>query len=160
MNVDEVATPLELVTAVVVAVPFAKVPLAPVAGAVKVTVTPLVGTPPVVTVAPSLVANAVLTVAVCGVPLVAAMATTGAAVLVRLKLAEVVAPGADAETVNVPAVAFAVKVEAVATPLEFVTAVVVAVPFAKVPLAPVAGAVKVTVTPLVGVPPVVTVAPS
>jgi hypothetical protein len=42
-------------------------------------------------------------------------------------------------------VLLAVKVEAVATPL-LVVAVVVAVPLAKVPLAPVDGAVKVTVT--------------
>jgi hypothetical protein len=38
VNVDEVASPDELVTEVVVAVPLANVPDAPVAGAVNVTV--------------------------------------------------------------------------------------------------------------------------
>jgi orotate phosphoribosyltransferase-like protein len=62
---------------VAVFTPPAKVPLAPVcAGAVNVTVTPLVGVPPVVTVATSNAVNAVLTVALCGVPLVAAIETT------------------------------------------------------------------------------------
>src|ERR1700722_7593852 len=60
-----------------VAVPFVKVPLAPEPGAVKVTVAPLVGDPPVVTVATSGAANAVLTAVLCPVPLVAAIATTG-----------------------------------------------------------------------------------
>ena len=43
---------------------------------------------------------------------------------------------------------FAVKAGAVATPLLFVVAVVVVNPPLKVPLAPLAGAVNVTVTPL------------
>jgi hypothetical protein len=46
----------------------------------------------------------------------------------------------------------------VATPLEFVVAVLVVVPPAKVPLAPELGALNVTGTPLVGDPFVVTVA--
>ncbi len=79
MNVAE-ALPFASVVAVVVFVAFAKVPLAPVAGAVNVTVTPLTGDgtgdPLCVTVAIS-GANAVPTVAVCGVPLVAAIDSTG-----------------------------------------------------------------------------------
>src|SRR5260370_1137003 len=70
--------------------------------------------------------------------------------LVSAKFAEV-APGALATTLyGPPAVALAVNVAAVATPLPFVVAVVDAVPFANVPLAPLAGAVKVTTTPLIG----------
>jgi hypothetical protein len=84
VNVVEVATPLALVVAIVVFVPFAKVPLAPEAGAVNVTVTPLTGIPSgdplFVTVATS-GANAVLTAALCGVPLVAAIDSTGGAEL-------------------------------------------------------------------------------
>jgi hypothetical protein len=59
-------------------------------------------------------------------------------------------------------VVFAVKTCEVATPLELVVSVSVApgVEVANVPLAPDAGAVKVTLTPLVGVPPVMTVAAS
>jgi len=77
VNAVEAATPLALVVSVSVVVPFANVPLAPEAGAVNVTVAPLVGDPPVVTVATSGAANAVLTVALCGVPLVAAIVSTG-----------------------------------------------------------------------------------
>ena len=70
VNVAEVATPLLLVVAVFT--PPAKLPLAPVAGAVKVTVTPCTGLPPLsFTVATSGAANAVLMAALCGVPLVA-----------------------------------------------------------------------------------------
>jgi hypothetical protein len=75
VNTAEVATPLPFVVAVFT--PPAKVPPAPVAGAVNVTVTPLVGDPPVVTVATSGAAKAVPTFALCGVPLVAAIKTTG-----------------------------------------------------------------------------------
>src|ERR1700732_2479849 len=72
------------------------------------------------------------------------------AVFVSAKFAEV-APVALATTLyGPPAVAFAVKVVDVATPLPFVVAVVVAVPLANVPLAPLAGAVKVTITWLTG----------
>jgi len=81
--------------------------------------------------------------------------------LVRLKLAAVEAPVAAAVTATVPAIVLAVSTDEVATPLEFVITVSVAVEFeANVPLAPDAGAVNVTVTPAVGVPPVVTVATS
>ena len=80
MKVDEVATPLELVVSVSVAVPFPKVPLAPLAGAVKVTAIPLAGVPLFVTVATSGAVNGVVTPELCGDPLVAAMAMTGGVV--------------------------------------------------------------------------------
>jgi hypothetical protein len=76
VNADDVATPLAFVVSVSVAVPFANVPLAPDPGAVNVTVTPLLGVPLVDTVATSGAANAVLTVALCPDPLVAAIVTT------------------------------------------------------------------------------------
>jgi len=51
--------------------PPANVPLAPLAGALNVTVTPLAGLPPIVTVATNGFAKAVPTDVLCGVPLVA-----------------------------------------------------------------------------------------
>ena len=69
------ATPLELVFAVFT--PPAKLPVAPVVGVANVTVTPLAGDPPLVTVATSGAPNAAPTVALCGVPLVAVIETTG-----------------------------------------------------------------------------------
>jgi hypothetical protein len=115
-----------------------------------------------VTVATSGFANAVLTVALCPPPLVAARFAAAPAVFVRLKLAGVVAPVAVAVTEYAPAAVFAVNTCEVATPLELVVSVSVApgVEVANVPLAPVAGAVKVTLTPLDGVPFSVTVAAS
>jgi hypothetical protein len=78
VNTAEVATPLALVVAVLT--PPANVPLAPVcAGAVNVTVTPLAGDPPDVTVATSGFVNAAPTVALCPDPLVATIDTTGGA---------------------------------------------------------------------------------
>ena len=152
MKVEDVATPLALLVAVVVAVPFTKVPLAPLPGAVKVTVTPLTGLFfASFTMACSDTANAVLIAALCGVPPVAVMLAAAPARFVSAKLAGVPTPATDATTFyGPPAVALAVKVEEVATPLALVVAVVVAVPFAKVPLAPLPGAVNVTVTPLTG----------
>lgn len=74
MNTDEVATPLELVVSVSVLVPLVvNMPLAPDEGAVNVTVAPLTGEPPCVTVATSGAVNATPTAALCGVPLVAAI---------------------------------------------------------------------------------------
>jgi hypothetical protein len=99
VNTGDVATPLESVVTVVVFVPPAKVPLAPVAGAVKVTTTPPVPDPPVVTVATSGAAKAVLTTAVCGVPLVAVIVSPELAVFVRLKLAVLDTPATVAVTV-------------------------------------------------------------
>jgi hypothetical protein len=87
-----------LVTAVAVA-DAPNSALAPLAGAANVTVTPLNGFPPEsFTVAWSAVAKAVLTVALCGVPAVAVI-LAGAAVFVRLKLAEVATPATLAVTV-------------------------------------------------------------
>ena len=80
-----VATPCALVVAVFT--PPAKVPLAPLAGAVNVTVMPLAGLfDASLTVACSWVVNAVLIVAVCGVPAVAVIFAGAPAKLVREKL--------------------------------------------------------------------------
>ena len=99
VSVGAVAMPLLLVTAVAVANPL-KAALAPLAGAVKVTVTPAIGLLPASrTVACKAVANAVFTAVLCGVPAVAVMEAGGAVVLVRLKLAGVAMPGAVAVTV-------------------------------------------------------------
>jgi len=98
VNVVEVATPLALVVAIVV--PFAKVPLAPVAGAVNVTVTPLTGFEPLSsTVATRSAANAVSIAVLCGVPLVAVIDAGAPTVFVRLKLAGVDTPATVAVTV-------------------------------------------------------------
>ena len=75
VNAGAVATPEEFV--LTVALPE-NVPLAPEPGAANVTEIPLAGFPNVsVTAACSAVANAVPTVALCGVPAVAAMANEG-----------------------------------------------------------------------------------
>src|SRR6267154_6812321 len=86
------------------------------------------------------------------------MLAAGPAKLVREKFADVATPATDAVTLyGPPAVAFAVNVADVATPLAFVVAVFT--PPAKVPLAPLPGAVNVTTTPLTGLfPASVTVA--
>jgi hypothetical protein len=98
VNTPEVATPLAFVVAVLT--PPAKVPLAPLAGGVKVTTTPLTGLPPLsFTVATKGAANAVLIAALCGVPLVAAMLAAGPGLLVRGKFADVATPGTVAVTV-------------------------------------------------------------
>jgi hypothetical protein len=77
VNAVEVTMPLASVVSVSEFVPFANVPLAPVDGAVKTTNTPLTGDPPIVTVATSGAANCVLTAALCGDPLVAAISSAG-----------------------------------------------------------------------------------
>lgn len=66
---------MEFVVTIAVVSPPVNVPLAPDAGAVNVTLTPPVGTPPVVTVATSDKAKGVFTLALCGVPLVAVIVT-------------------------------------------------------------------------------------
>jgi hypothetical protein len=81
---------------------------------------------------------------------------TGAAVFARLKLAGVDAPETAAVTAYSPIVALAVNTGEAATPRSSVIAVFT--PPANVPLAPDAGAVNVTTAPLIGEPPVVTVA--
>jgi hypothetical protein len=152
----EVATPEAFVVAVLT--PPANVPLAPLAGGVKVTTTPLTGLfPASVTVATRAAANAVLIAADCGVPLVAVTFAAGPALFVKAKFADV-APVALATTLyGPPAMALAVKTAEVATPLALVVAVFT--PPANVPLAPDAGGVNVTTTPLTGLfPESVTVA--
>jgi hypothetical protein len=92
----EVATPLALVVAVFT--PLANAPLAPDAGGVNVTTTPLTGLfPESVTVATNGAGNAVLIAAVCGVPLVAVTLAAAPALFVSTKLADV-APVALATT--------------------------------------------------------------
>jgi hypothetical protein len=119
---------------------------------VNVTTTPLVGLfPASVTVATKGAANAVLIVALCGVPLVATTFAAAPALLVRAKFAEV-APVALATTLYGPlAIALAVKTTDVATPLALVVALFT--PPANEPLAPLAGGVNVTTTPLTGLLP-------
>ena len=81
------ATPLLFVVAVVVFTPPVNVPLAPLAGAVNVTVTPLTGLLLAsLTVAASAVAKAVFTVALCAVPAVAVMLAGGGVFTVKVKL--------------------------------------------------------------------------
>jgi hypothetical protein len=91
------ATPLEFVTAVFV--PPANVPLAPVAGGAKVTVAPGVTLPKLsLTVTTNGNAKAVVTFAVCGVPLVTAICAGGPGVFVSAKLAGVATPATLAAT--------------------------------------------------------------
>ena len=75
---------------------------------------------------------------------------TGPPWFVSEKFAVPVTPGAEAVTTYDPEIALAVNAADVAVPDEPVTAVLF--PPANVPLAPLAGAVKVTVTPLTPVP--------
>ena len=92
VSVGAVAMPLKFVDAVAVAEPL-KLALAPEPGAVNVTVTPFTGLPlAFVTVAWRAVANAVFTVALCGVPAVAVMFAGVAPMFVKLKLAGVATP--------------------------------------------------------------------
>src|SRR5215467_14935471 len=142
-----VATPEAFVVAVVT--PPAKVPLAPLPGAAKVTTAPLTGLlNESLTVTCSCVANAVLTVALCGVPAVAVMVEAEPTRLVSKKFAGEETPETEAVTVKEPAVVLAVMTAAVATPEAFVVAVVT--PPANVPLAPLPGAAKVTTAPITG----------
>jgi hypothetical protein len=97
VNSADVATPDAFVTAVF-AFP-AKAPLAPAAGGLNVTVTPLSKLPPAsFTVASRRFANAVLTPALCGVPPVAVIDAAGPGLFISAKLAGVVTPAADAVT--------------------------------------------------------------
>jgi len=145
VNAAEAATPLPFVVAVFN--PPAKLPLAPLVGAVNVTTTPLTPLfPASVTVATNGAVNPVLIAALCPDPLVTTTFAAGAARFVNEKFAEV-APVALATTLyGPPTVAFAVNAAEAATPLPFVVAVFN--PPAKLPLAPLVGAVNVTTTPL------------
>ena len=98
MNVAEVATPDALVVAVFA--PPAKLPLAPLLGGVKVTVTPFTGVPlAFVTVTTKGAGKGVLMAALCGVPLVAVIFVGGPGVFVNEKLAVPVIPTTLAVTV-------------------------------------------------------------
>jgi hypothetical protein len=125
--------------------------LAPDVGAVKVTETPLTGLPPFVTVATNGLANAVVMAVLCPPPLVAVRVPAPPRILVSGKLTGVNVPDETA-TLYPPTVEFAVKICEVAWPFAPVTSVSVVdggtVP--NVALAPEAGAVKVTETPLTG----------
>ena len=151
-----VATPLALVVACAVAPPPANVPLAPVAGAVNVTTAPLTRFPPLsFTVAWKAVANALVMAAFCGVPAVAVMLAAGPDRIVKLNVAEVALPEVALTVNGPPTIAFAVRVGAVATPLELVVACAEIAPPENVPLAPFPAAVtvNVTVAPLTRLPP-------
>ena len=88
MKAGAVATPLAFVVDCAVVAPPVKVPLAPLEGAVNVTVAPLTGLPPLsLTVACMAVANAVLAAMLCGVPAVGVILAAGPAWLVNAKTA-------------------------------------------------------------------------
>jgi hypothetical protein len=85
---------------VIVAAAFENVPLAPLPGAVNVTVAPTTGLLLAsFTVACSAVVNAVLIVALCEAPAEDVMLAGGGALFVRLKLTDPVTPVALAVTV-------------------------------------------------------------
>ena len=98
MNVAEVANPPALVVAVFT--PPANVPPAPVGGTANVTSAPLTGFWLASnTVTTSGAANAALTDALCGVPLVAVIDITAPVMFASLKLAAVITPVTAAVTV-------------------------------------------------------------
>ena len=93
------AMPLLSVAMLIVAVPFENVPLAPLAGAVNVTVAPTTGLLLAsFTVACSAVVNAEPIIVLCELPAVAVMLAGGRALFVRLKVAVGVTPEAMAVT--------------------------------------------------------------
>jgi len=113
------------------------------------------------TVATKGAANAVSIVASCSDPLVAVIVAAAPDVFVNAKLVDAITPATVAVTLSAPMTPLAVKTDEVATPDEFVVSVSDADEFdAKVPPAPVDGAVKTTNAPLTGVPPIITVATS
>jgi hypothetical protein len=152
VNVGAVATPKVLVIAVAVLVlVVANVPEAPLAGAVNVTVAPLTRLPSMATVAVN-AANATPVLTDWGVPVVAA---TVKPVFVRKKLAVRLVPDTKALAVRVkaPELPLAVNVDAVARPVPSLVWVSTLVPvLANVPVAPVAGTLKITLTPTAGAP--------
>ena len=151
---DADATPDAFVATTIVAVLLLNTPDAPDPGAVNVTFTPLTGLlPESSTVTASAFANAVLIVADCGVVPAFAVIVAGAPTLFVSEKFTVVRPVAAAVTVyGPPAVLFAVNA-AEATPDAFVATTIVAVLLLNTPDAPDPGAVKVTFTPLTGLPP-------
>jgi hypothetical protein len=124
-----------------------KVPLAPLAGAVNVTVTPDTALPPLSVTTACNVAKAVLTGTLWGVPEEVAIVAAEPAVLVKENAAGVPTPPTVAFTTYDPTIELAANVGAVAIPLESVVTVALAVPPLNVPLAPLAGAVNVTDAP-------------
>ena len=103
VSVVAVAIPFALVIAVTAA-ELPNLALAPLEGAVNVTVTPLTGAfVRSLTVACKTVAKGVFTFVLCGVPAVAVMLAATGTVLVKLKLAGVLTPAAVAVTVYDPA---------------------------------------------------------
>jgi hypothetical protein len=155
-NAVEIATPVALVVSVSVVIPFAKVPLAEVLGALNVTATPLTGFKLLSrTVAAKGAANVVLIAALCGVPLVAVIAAGGPGEFVRLKVTGIDAPATTAITGSGPDLSLAVNGAEVATPLPLVVAMVALVfVSANVPLGTIAGggagAVNTTIALLTG----------
>jgi hypothetical protein len=100
VNGEEVAIPLASVVSVSVVVELAKVPLAPVAGAVNVTDAPFTGFWLLsTTVATSGAPKGVLMVASCRDPLVAVIEAAGPEVFDRLKVIVAVTPATEAVTV-------------------------------------------------------------
>jgi hypothetical protein len=98
-NAGAVAMPLAFVGAAALLEPE-NVPVAPLAGAVNVTTTPLTGFPDAsFTVACKGVANAVFTLVLCGLPAVAAIDDAPPPVFVSAKAAAAATPGTLAEMV-------------------------------------------------------------
>jgi hypothetical protein len=149
VNAGAVATPLALV--VTVGLP-PNVPEAPEPGAANVTLAPGTGLENASrTIAWSAVANAVLTVLLCGVPADVTMLAATPGVFVRLNETED-KPGIDAVTRYEPAIVFAVNVGAVACPAASVNTTFDPL---KLPDAPLPGGVNVTCTPCTGALPAV-----
>jgi len=148
------ATPDAFVATVIVAVLLLNIPEAPEPGAVNVTFTPGTGLLPAsFTVTANALANAVLTVADCGVVPAFAVIVVGAPTVFVNEKFTVVRPAAAAVTVyGPPAVAFAVN-GADAIPDAFVATMIVAVALLNLPDAPEPGAVNVTFTPGTGLLP-------
>src|SRR5215831_145603 len=145
VNVGAVAMPDASVVTVAEA---AKVPLAPAAGAVKVTLWPAIALLDAsVRRRERALANAAPAMALCPLPLTIVKFASEPLRLVRLKL-RLRAP-VEAVTAYEPRVPLAVNAGAVATPDVFVLTVA---DDANVPLAPEAGGVNVTPTPLSGFP--------
>jgi hypothetical protein len=134
-----------------VAVVLLNVPLAPEAGAVNVTFTPLTGLlNESRRVTAGALANAVLMAADCGVvPELAVIVVGAPALFVREKLAGVNAATVAVTLYGPPATVFALSVGA-AFPEAFVATVIVAVELLNTALAPAPGAVNTTFAPLTG----------
>jgi hypothetical protein len=100
VNVDDMTAPFASVVSVSVGCPLAKVPLAPVAGAVNVTIALLMGFPLTSTTIPAKGnVNGALIAVLWGLPPLMRIPAGAEIVFVRLKLASVGAPGTDAVTI-------------------------------------------------------------